>query len=80
MLSRQAYRSVPARRLLPAMQPLEERQLLSYDIFGVQPASLDQPRVNAVLRRAPEGNPLSGGASTIGFDTYNIQAFFGSSD
>jgi hypothetical protein len=42
------------------------------DIDGVQPASLDQPRINMLLRRAPKGPPLE--VKDAGF--VNIEAFF----
>ena len=44
------------------------------DINGVQPASLDQPRVNAYVSRTPGGTPLS--ADFGGVQTFNIQAFY----
>jgi len=44
------------------------------DLPGVLPAALDQPRINAVLRRTPTGNPLT--ADIGGEQVYNIAAFF----
>lgn len=44
---------------------------LAIDIEGVQPASLDQPRVHIHLRRDPKGQPLS----TKAEKAINIQAF-----
>src|SRR5689334_14925493 len=44
------------------------------DIEGVQPAALDQPRVNMHLRREPKGKPLST-KKLAGEETINIQAF-----
>ena len=44
---------------------------LATDIEGVQPASLDQPRINVLLRRAPNGAPLE--VKDAGF--VNIQGF-----
>ncbi len=43
------------------------------DIDGVQPAAMDQPRINLVIRRQPQGQPLIG-KSTEG-DTFNVEAF-----
>jgi autotransporter-associated beta strand protein len=43
---------------------------LATELIGAQPASLDQPRINVVLRRTPQGTPLE-------FDDfYNVQAFY----
>jgi hypothetical protein len=58
----------------PCLQALEARMLLSFNVFGVQPAALDQPQVNAVLRRTPTGAPLT--ADFYGITTYNIQAYY----
>ncbi|HZN69442.1 MAG TPA: hypothetical protein VFB66_29480 [Tepidisphaeraceae bacterium] len=44
------------------------------DIEGVQPASLDQPRVNAMLRYTADGEPIYA-ESELG-ESFNIQAFF----
>jgi hypothetical protein len=44
------------------------------DIDGVQPAALDQPRINALLSRTPGGTPLS--VDFFGIETFNIQAFY----
>jgi hypothetical protein len=46
---------------------------LAIDIEGVQPAALDQPRVNIHLRRTVNGDPLT--AKAEGEKTINIQAF-----
>lgn len=44
------------------------------DIDGVQPAALDQPRINAYLSRDPTGDPLA--VEDIGFGGgFNIEAF-----
>ena len=48
----------------------------AFDIPGVQPASLDQPRVNALLRRTPTGGPLTGIDIIFGDEIFNIQAFY----
>jgi hypothetical protein len=49
--------------------------LFAVDIVETYPAGLDQPRINATLRRTPTGAPIvanfGGGVTTI-----NIQAFF----
>jgi hypothetical protein len=47
------------------------------DIVGVQPAALDQSRVNVLLRAPgpPIGAPLTG-TDSLGDETFNIQAFF----
>src|SRR5688500_20072006 len=48
---------------------------LATDIEGVQPASLDQPRVNVLLRRDPAGKPLvTTGADAAG-KVFNVEAF-----
>ena len=39
---------------------LHGQPVSALDIPDVQPAALDQPRVNAMLRRAPADNPLGG--------------------
>jgi hypothetical protein len=43
------------------------------DIDGVQPAAMDQPRINLVIRRDAQGQPLMG-KSAEG-DTFNVEAF-----
>src|SRR5687768_667938 len=43
------------------------------EIEGVQPAALDQPRVNLHLRRQANGKPLV--AKKMGEETINVQAF-----
>jgi hypothetical protein len=43
------------------------------DIDGVQPAALDQPRINLVIRRQPGGQPLMG--KTADGDAFNVEAF-----
>src|SRR5687767_9273098 len=43
------------------------------EIEGVQPAALDQPRVNLHLRREKAGKPLV--AKKLGEETINVQAF-----
>ncbi|MEX2138961.1 MAG: hypothetical protein WD894_06845 [Pirellulales bacterium] len=48
--------------------------VLATDLPGVLPAALDQPRINAVLRRTPTGDPLT--ADFGGVRGFNIDAFF----
>ncbi len=54
---------------------LHGQPVSALDIPDVQPAALDQPRVNAMLRRAPADNPL-GGVDIFGETIFNIQAFY----
>lgn len=56
--------------LLPAAGPV-----LAFEILGVQNAALDQPRVNAQLRRTSTGAPLTGTDPIFGDPISNIQAF-----
>ncbi len=58
-------------RVLSLAVVLFPAAVLATNIDGVQPASLDQPRINMLLRRAPKGPPLE--AKGAGF--VNIQAF-----
>ena len=46
---------------------------LADDIDGVQPAALDQPRVNVVVRKQLNGPPLIG--KSDGADLFNVEAF-----
>ena len=72
-------------RLLPALRVfgtgailgllLHGQPVFALDIPDVQPAALDQPRVNALLRRAPADDPL-GGIDIFGETIFNIQAFY----
>jgi hypothetical protein len=59
--------------LLLALLPAAGR-VLAVEILGVQNAALDQPRVNAQLRRTPAGPPLIGTDPIFG-DVSNIVAF-----
>ena len=43
------------------------------DIDGVQPAAMDQPRINLVIRRQPHGQPLIG--KTSDGEAFNVEAF-----
>jgi hypothetical protein len=45
------------------------------DITGVQPAALDQPRINALLRLTAGGPPLTG-EDIFGDVVFNIEAFY----
>jgi PEP-CTERM motif-containing protein len=56
--------------LLPVVEPVR-----AIDIVGVQNAALDQPRINALLRRPGSGDPLVG-TDIFGDPTITIQAFF----
>jgi hypothetical protein len=47
--------------------------LRAEDIDGVQPAAIDQPRVNLIVRRQPGGPPLMG--KSMGQDIFNVEAF-----
>jgi hypothetical protein len=44
------------------------------DIEGVQPAALDQPRINLAIRRQARGQVLAGKGLT-GDETFNVEAF-----
>src|ERR1700689_1508367 len=46
---------------------------LADDIAGVQPAAMDQPRINLVIRRQPHGQPLIG--KTSDGEAFNVEAF-----
>ena len=61
-----------------AAEPLESRVLFSgaIDIVGVQNAALDLPRVHALLRRTPDGTPLTAEDPFFGGDTFDIQGFY----
>src|SRR5687768_3291200 len=48
---------------------------LATDIAGVQPAALDQPRINGYVARNPGGPPLTADLGG-GIETFNITAFF----
>src|SRR4051812_1159799 len=52
--------------VLPAVAP-------GRDVLNVQSASLDQPRINALLRLTPGGPPLI--ADLGGFSSFNIEAY-----
>lgn len=58
------------------IEALEGRFLLdgTFDVSGVQPAALDQPRVHVLLRRSPGGDPLIADDG-FGDTTFDIQAF-----
>jgi hypothetical protein len=47
--------------------------LRAQEIDGVQPAAIDQPRINLLLRRQPQGPPLS--ANVGGEVTFNVEAY-----
>ena len=56
------------------VQLLPPAAVYGTDLPGVYPAALDQPRINAVLRRTPDGPVLS--TEIFGETVYNIEAFF----
>ena len=65
----------PTSILAAAVGAVVSTHVLATDIAGVQPAALDQPRINGYLARNPGGPPLAfdlGG----GEQTFNITAFF----
>jgi len=47
--------------------------VFAQEIDGVQPAAIDQPRINMLVRRQPNGPPLS--ANVVGDATFNVEAF-----
>lgn len=56
---------------------LEQRLLMAattVDVSGVQPAALDQPRINLAISRTLKGDPLSG--DTGAGSTFNVEAFY----
>jgi hypothetical protein len=55
-------------------QLLSPATVWATDLPGVLPAALDQPRINALLRRTPNGPPLIADFGG-GVQTYNITAF-----
>ncbi|MCY2952081.1 MAG: pepsin/retropepsin-like aspartic protease family protein [Planctomycetota bacterium] len=69
----------------PALLLSALASLHAFDIEGVQPAALDQPRINVMLRRNPAQQPLAGKPAPDIMDllepktkpkkAYNIQAF-----
>ena len=59
--------------LIACLVLVPARSTSAVEIEGVQPAALDQPRVNMCVRREAKGKPL---AAAVGIDqTSNIQAF-----
>lgn len=73
-------------RLFPALRILRISAILglllhgqpvsALDIPNVQPVAFDQPRVNALLRRGPTDDPLSGVDLIFGDTIFNIEAFY----
>src|SRR5689334_2201373 len=47
----------------------------TYDVDGVQPAALDQPRVHVLFRRSPDGPPLTAEDPVFGGTSFDVQAF-----
>lgn len=60
------------------LEPLEPRRLFAITIEGVEPAALDQPRINAFVRIPGQSLPLSANLGIFGDneESFNIQAFY----
>lgn len=58
------------------LESLEARKLMSatFDVNGVQPAALDQPQINVLFRRSPDGAPLVA-TDALGDTTFTVQSF-----
>jgi hypothetical protein len=73
-------RLFPALRILPIGAVLglllHGQPVSALDIPNVQPVAFDQPRVNALLRRGPTEDPLSGVDIIFGDTIFNIEAFY----
>ena len=73
-------RSRPARRFAPLLlEPIERRLLMAatpIDIEGVYNASLDQPRINAMLQRSRTSDPLTAIDPLLGTETFTVEAFY----
>ncbi|HEX5242492.1 MAG TPA: hypothetical protein VFW23_04445 [Tepidisphaeraceae bacterium] len=66
------------RRAIQAiLESLEARKLMSatFDVNGVQPAALDQPQVNVLFRRSPDGPALLATDPFTGDTSFDVQAF-----
>ncbi|HEX2971037.1 MAG TPA: autotransporter-associated beta strand repeat-containing protein [Tepidisphaeraceae bacterium] len=76
MRQRADLRIVRAARLVVAGGMLAGGSLAwASDINGIQPAALDQPRINAYISFTPDGSPAT--YDVLGGDAFfNIQAFF----
>ena len=61
------------RRIVIVLFALIASHAIADDIDGVQPAALDQPRVNVILRRQPNSPPLM--TSAAGDAIFNVEAF-----
>jgi hypothetical protein len=70
---RAAFSQQAIKRLAGILLPLLVAPLRADDIDGVQPAALDQPRINMVVRRGNNGPPLVG--SGLEGQTFNVEAF-----
>lgn len=58
------------------LESLEARKLMSatFDVNGVQPAALDQPQINVLFRRSPDGAPLVA-TDALGDTSFTVQSF-----
>jgi hypothetical protein len=68
-----------ARRPVPLVETIEPRVLMAaapIDIEGVYNASLDQPRVYALVRESPTGDPMSAYDPMWGVETFTFEAFY----
>jgi hypothetical protein len=68
-----------ARRPVSLFETIEPRVLMAaapIDIEGVYNASLDQPRVYALVRESPTGDPLSASDPMSGVETFTFEAFY----
>ena len=69
----------PSRRPATHFEAFEARVLMAatpIDIEGVFNASLDQPRVYALLRESPTGDPLMGYDPLWDVETFTLEAFY----
>jgi len=57
-------------------ESLERRRLLAISIQGVQPAALDQPRINAYVRIPGQALPMTADLGSGQGESFNIQAFY----
>lgn len=67
-----------ARRFYTILEALERRCLFTVSISGVEPAALDQPRINAFVRLPGQAQPLSANLGFFGGfeDSFNIEAYY----
>src|SRR5678810_595780 len=70
------HRGILARKItigVIALTAIWPSPLRAQEIEGVQPAALDQPRINVLIRIEPNGKPLM--AKANGEEGFNIEAF-----